>query len=48
MVGNNDGKPEIVSSDTGKLSQMISYDDRFVYVERESYGIFQKIADPYG
>lgn len=36
MVGNYDGEPEIVSYDSGKLSRMISYDDRYVYVKREA------------
>ena len=40
MVGNDDGNPRIVSSDTGKLAQMISYDDRCVYVEREAFEKF--------
>lgn len=40
MVGNYDGKPEIVSDDTGELAQMISYDDRYVYVEREAFEKF--------
>ncbi|MDE7330727.1 MAG: M56 family metallopeptidase [Lachnospiraceae bacterium] len=47
MVGNYDGEPEIVSYDTGKLAQMISYDDRYVYVEREAFDKFlrEKNAD---
>lgn len=40
MVGNYDGEPEIVSDDTGELAQMISYDDRYVYVEREAFEEF--------
>lgn len=40
MIGNYDGETEIVSSDTGKLSRMISYDDRYVYVEREAFENF--------
>ncbi len=40
MIGNYDGEPEIVSYDTGKLSQMVSYDDRYVYVEREAFEDF--------
>ncbi|MDE6923825.1 MAG: M56 family metallopeptidase [Acetatifactor sp.] len=40
MVGNDDGTPRIISCDTGKLGQMISYDDRFVYVEREVFEDF--------
>lgn len=42
MVGNYDGEPGIVSDDTEKLSQMISYDDRYVYVERE---VFEKFLE---
>ncbi len=40
MVGNYDGEPEIVSNDSRKLSQMISYDDRYVYVERDAFEDF--------
>lgn len=40
MVGNYDGKPQIVSYDTDELSQMISYDDRYVYVERQAFEDF--------
>ena len=40
LVGNYDGEPKIVSYDTGKLSQMISYDDRYVYFEREAFEEF--------
>ncbi len=40
MIGISDGEPEIVSSDTGKLAQMISYDDRYVYVDREAFEKF--------
>ncbi len=40
MIGISNGEPEIVSSDTGKLAQMISYDDRYVYVDREAFEKF--------
>ena len=40
MIGNYDGKAEIISHDTGELSRMISYDDRFVYVRREAFEEF--------
>ncbi len=40
LVGNDDGKPEVISADTGKLAQMISYDDRYVYVQREAFERF--------
>ncbi|MCI8892927.1 MAG: M56 family metallopeptidase [Eubacterium sp.] len=40
MIGNYDSKPEIVSNDTTRLSRMISYDDRYVYVEREAFEDF--------
>ncbi len=40
MVGNYDGKTQIISYDTGALSQMISYDDRYVYVERQAFEDF--------
>ncbi len=40
MVGNYDGEPEIVSCDFGELTRMISYDDRYVYVEREAFEAF--------
>lgn len=40
MVGNYDGEPEIVSYDTEKLREIISYDDRYVYVEREAFEEF--------
>lgn len=42
MVGNYDGEPGIVSYDTESLSRMISYDDRYVYVEREAFEDFLK------
>ena len=40
LVGNYDGKPQIISYDTEELSQMISYDDRYVYVERQAFEDF--------
>ena len=40
MVGNYDGRNEVVSCDTGELSRMISYDDEYVYVEREAFEKF--------
>ncbi|MDE6904875.1 MAG: M56 family metallopeptidase [Lachnospiraceae bacterium] len=40
MVGNYNGKPEIVSHDTGELGRMISYDDKYVYVRREAFEDF--------
>ncbi len=40
MVGTYDGEPEIVSYDTAGLSRMISYDDSYVYVEREAFEDF--------
>lgn len=40
MVGNYDGNPQIISWDTGNLEQMISYDDRYVYVERKAFEDF--------
>lgn len=40
MVGNYDGELGIVSYDTESLSRMISYDDRYVYVEREAFEDF--------
>lgn len=40
MVGNYAGEVEIVSYDTEKLSRMISYDDKYVYVEREAFEKF--------
>lgn len=40
MIGNYDGKAEILSCDTEELSRMISYDDRFVYVRREAFEDF--------
>ena len=40
MVGNYDGNPQIISYNTEKLNQMISYDDRYVYVERQAFEDF--------
>ena len=40
MVGNYDGNPQIISYNTEELSQMISYDDRYVYVERQAFEDF--------
>ena len=40
MVGNYDGEPKIISYDTEALSRMISYDDRYVYVERQAFEDF--------
>lgn len=48
MVGNYDKTPEIVSSDTGKLEQMISYDEGYVYVEREAFEDFLEKNDADG
>ena len=42
MVGNCDGEPEIISYDSEALSQMISYDDKYVYVERHAFENFLK------
>ena len=40
LVGNYDGEPQVISYDTEELSQMISYDDRYVYVERQVFENF--------
>lgn len=40
LVGNYDGEPQVISYDTEVLSQMISYDDRYVYVERQAFEDF--------
>ena len=47
MVGNYDGEPEIIAYDSRELDRMISYDDRYVYVEREAFESFleEKSAD---
>lgn len=47
MVGNYDGEPGIISYDTEKLREIISYDGRYVYVEREAFEEFleEKNAD---
>ena len=40
LVGKYDGGNEVVSCDTEELSRMISYDDEYVYVERETFEKF--------
>lgn len=40
LVGKCDGVNEVVSYDTEELSRMISYDDEYVYVEREAFEDF--------
>ncbi len=40
MVGSYDGEATIISNDTEKLSTMISYDDSYVYVDRETFEAF--------
>ena len=47
MVGNYDGELEIIAYDSRELDRMISYDDRYVYVEREAFEGFleEKSAD---
>ena len=40
MVGKYDGKAEIISGDTGELERIISYDDRYVYVDGKAFGEF--------
>ena len=40
LVGNYDGEPQVISYDTEELSQMISYDDRYVYVKRQAFEDF--------
>jgi hypothetical protein len=40
LVGNYDGEPQVISYDTEELSRMISYDDRYVYVERQAFEDF--------
>lgn len=45
MVGVYEGEPQIVSSDTQELSHMISFDDRYVYVEREKFEKFLEKND---
>lgn len=40
LVGKYDGGNEVVSCDTEELSRMISYDDEFVYVDREAFEKF--------
>lgn len=48
MVGNYDGEPGIVSYDTEKLRKIISYDDRYVYVERDAFENFLEENDADG
>lgn len=48
MIGNYDGETKIVSVDTKVLSRMISYDDKYVYVEREVFERFLKEHDAHG
>ena len=48
MVGNYDEEPGIVSYDTEKLREIISYDDRYVYVEREAFEEFLEENDANG
>ena len=40
LVGKYDGENAVVSCDTEELSRMISYDDEYVYVEREAFEKF--------
>ena len=40
LVGKYDGENAVVSYDTEELSRMISYDDKYVYVEREAFEKF--------
>ena len=40
LVGKYDGGNAVVSCDTEELSRMISYDDKYVYVEREAFEKF--------
>ncbi len=40
LVGKYDGENEIVSYDTEELSRMISYDDRYVYIDRVAFEDF--------
>lgn len=40
LIGKYDGGNEVISCDTEELSRMISYDDEFVYVEREAFEKF--------
>ena len=40
LVGKYDGGNAVVSCDTEELSRMISYDDEYVYVEREAFEKF--------
>ncbi|MDE5950946.1 MAG: M56 family metallopeptidase, partial [Acetatifactor sp.] len=40
LIGKYDGVNEVVSYDTEELSRMISYDDGYVYVQREAFEKF--------
>ncbi|MCM1273612.1 MAG: M56 family metallopeptidase [Clostridium sp.] len=40
MIGNDDGEPGIVSTDTEELRSMIFYDDSYVYVDRDAFEDF--------
>ena len=40
LAGKYDGENAVVSYDTEELSRMISYDDKYVYVEREAFEKF--------
>jgi len=40
MVGQYGVENEMISCDTGELSSMISYDDKYVYVDREAFEDF--------
>ncbi len=40
LIGKCDGSNEIVSCDTEELSRMITYDDQYVYVDREAFEDF--------
>lgn len=40
LIGKYDGENAVVSYDTEELSRMISYDDKYVYVEREAFEKF--------
>jgi len=40
LIGKCDGENEVVSYDTEELSKMISYDDKYVYVDREAFEDF--------
>ncbi len=40
LAGKYDGENAVVSYDTEELSRMISFDDEYVYVEREDFEKF--------